>query len=97
MPRAIFCLFGAAMLLSGCAGALDPMQRPGNWVATNASNETIAQQAANPADLISGQGSATSNGVAASAALDLALGPSGAGTAKGLQTPAVVVQSSSGN
>ena len=97
MHRSMICLFSAAVLLSGCASPFDPMQRPGNWSETNAANETIAQQAANPADLIAGHGTGTSNGIAASAAIDLALGSNGAGTAKGLQTPAVVIQASSGN
>ena len=91
MPRFTLRVLCLAMLgLSGCTGAFDPYQRPGNWALTGASNETIAQQAANPADLISGQSSPTSNGIAASAAIDKALGAGGAGTATGLQTPAVI-------
>ena len=47
-----------------------------------------------PSDLISGRGNPNANGVAASAALDKALGPNGAGTAAGLQTPEqIAVQS----
>ncbi len=96
MIRAATFLCAAAMLaLSGCAGAFDPFQRPGNWAETGAANETIAQQAANPADLISGQGESTSNGVAASAAIDKAMGANGAGTAAGLQTPATPVAAAS--
>jgi hypothetical protein len=86
--HAAFFAFCAILLtLSGCQGAFDPMQRPGNWVATGAANEDIAQQVAVPSDLISGRGDPNSSGVAASAALDKALGPAGAGTAAGLQTP----------
>ena len=78
MRRAAFFAFCAILLtLSGCEGAFDPFQRPGNWSATGAANETIAQQVAVPSDLISGRGNPYSNGVAASAALDKALGPGG--------------------
>lgn len=88
MRRATFFAFCAILLtLTGCQGVFDPFQRPGNWVATGAANETIAQQVAVPADLISGRGNPNANGVAASAALDKALGPNGTGTAAGLQTP----------
>jgi hypothetical protein len=95
MRRAAFFAFCAILLtLSGCEGAFDPFQRPGNWVATGAANETIAQQVAVPSDLISGRGNPNTNGVAASAALDKALGPGGVGTAAGLQTPEqITVQS----
>lgn len=72
--------------LTGCVGAFDPFQRPGDWAATGASGKNVALQVANPGDLISGQSEATSNGVAASAAIDKALGANGAGTAAGLQT-----------
>jgi len=91
MPRFTFSVLCLAMLgLSGCAGAFDPFQRPGDWAETGAARKTIAEQAANPSDLISGQSDSLSNGVAASAAIDKALGPKGAGTAAGLQTPAVI-------
>ena len=91
MRRALFFSFCVTLLtLSGCAGAFNPFQRVGDWSETGAANETIAQQVANPGDLIEGQSSATSNGVAASAAIDQALGPDGAGTAKGLETPTVI-------
>ena len=91
MRRAVFFSFCVALLtLSGCAGAFNPYQRVGDWSDTGASNETIAQQVADPGDLIQGQSSSTSNGVAASAAIDDALGPDGAGTANGLQTPTVI-------
>jgi len=79
--------FGACLgilSLSGCAGALDPFQRPGTWSATGASNETIAQQAANKSDLIQGQSEPGSNGVAAVAGVEKALSD---GKATGLQTP----------
>ena len=86
MRRATFFMFCTILLtLTGCEGAFDPFQRPGTWWATGAANETIAQQAAAPSDLISGHGNPNANGVAATAALDKALGPNG--TAVGLQTP----------
>jgi hypothetical protein len=99
MRRATFFAFCAILLtLTGCQGAFDPFQRPGNWSATGAANETIAQQVAVPSDLISGRGNPNANGVAATAALDKALGPNGTGTAAGLQMPAQnAVQTSSGS
>lgn len=78
--------FGACLgilSLNGCAGALDQFQRPGTWSATGATNETIAQQAANKSDLIQGQSEPGSNGIAAVAGVEKALT---AGTATGLQT-----------
>jgi hypothetical protein len=87
MRLAIFFGFCVVLLsLAGCAGAFDPFQRPANWALTGAADETIAQQAANKSDLLSGESEPGSNGVAASAALDKALGANGAGTAAGLQT-----------
>ena len=64
---AFFCLCAGVLSLSGCAGAFDPFQRPGNWSETGAANEDLAQQAANKGDLISGQSEATSG--------DIAVGP----------------------
>ncbi len=58
------------LTLTGCAGAFDPLQRPGNWTEEGSADETIAQQAANPADLINGQSEPTSAGAVASGALD---------------------------
>ena len=83
-----FCV--TLLTLTGCVGAFDPFQRPGNWAETGAANETIAQQVANPSDLISGRSDPLTNGVAASAAVDKALGANGAGTAAGLQTPTTI-------
>jgi hypothetical protein len=92
---AVLTLLFSAGLLSGCAGAFDPYQRPGNWAMTGASRENIAQQAAYPSDLLSGRSSPTSSGVAASAGIDKALGGA-AGTAAGLQTaPPALTQSGS--
>ena len=73
----------AILALSGCAGAFDPYQRPGTWSLTGASNETIAQQVANKADLISGQSEAGANGVVAVGGVEKA---TSGGTDSGLQT-----------
>ena len=78
-----FSLCVGILSLSGCAGAFDPFQRPGNWALTGASNETIAQQAANKGDLIQGQSEPGTSGVIAVAGVEKALT---AGTASGLQT-----------
>jgi len=95
MRPALFLVFCATLLtLSGCAGAFDPYQRPGNWVETGAANETIAQQAANKSDLIQGESDPGSNGIAAVAGIEKAMS---GGTAAGLQTPATPVQASTGN
>ncbi len=80
----LFLLSILALPLTGCYP--DPYQNPGNWSMTGASRKNIVQQAANPADLLSGRSNPYSNGVAASAAVDQALGGA-AGTAAGLQKP----------
>jgi len=82
-------LIACCVFLAGCAD--DPFQRQGNWVPTGAARQNLAAQAADPADLIAGHGVHTSNGVAAVAAVDKALGGA-AGTAAGLQVvaPAIV-------
>jgi hypothetical protein len=86
MRRAVFFSFCVALLsLSGCQGAFDPFARPGQWANTGAANETIAQQAANKSDLISGTSEPMTSGVVATAGLDKALT---GGTATGLQTTA---------
>ena len=87
MRISALCLLAIFSLsLTACAGALDPFQRPGNWAMTGASRQNLAVQVATPSDLISGQSSSTSNGVAAAAGIDKALGGA-AGTAAGLQAP----------
>ena len=78
-----FCVM--LLSLSGCVS--DPYQRAGTWSATGASQEDLAQQVADPADLIRGKSEPYSNGVAAAAGVNKALGANGAGTAAGLQTP----------
>ncbi len=84
------CLCAIALGLTGCAGAFDPFQRPGNWAETGASNEDIAQEVAVKSDLINGASEPLTNGVVASAGIDKALGANGAGTAAGLQTTTTI-------
>jgi hypothetical protein len=78
-----FCLCTGVLSLSGCAGAFDPYQRPGNWSLTGAPTEIIAQQADNKADLIQGQSEPGTSGVVAVAGVQKAMTN---GTATGLQT-----------
>jgi hypothetical protein len=83
MRSVLFFSFCVGVLsLSGCAGAFDPYQRPGNWAATGAADETIAQQAANKGDLIQGQSEPGTSGLVAVAGVEKAMS---AGTASGLQ------------
>ena len=89
-----FSLCVTVLALSGCTGAFDPFKRPYQWSATGAANKTIAQQVANPADLISGQSEPMSSGVAATGGIDKALT---GGTATGLQTAATVVSAAGSN
>jgi hypothetical protein len=76
----------------------DPFENPGDWSMTGASRQNIAAQAANPVDLLNGRSDLNSNGVAASAAIDAALGGA-AGNASGLQKPppAITFTSGTGN
>lgn len=77
MRSALFFGICIVMLsLSGCAAAFDPLQRPGNWVATGAANETIAQQAANKGDLIQGQSEPGTQGVIAVSGIEKVTGGS---------------------
>ena len=91
-----FCLCAGILTLSGCVGAFDPFQRPGNCAETGASNETIAEQVANKSDLIQGESEPGTNGIVAVGGLEKGLT---AGTASGVQTtvtPSVSNASSSG-
>ncbi len=82
--RDFLILTAAALGLAGCYA--DPFQNPAQWSASNAAQDNLNAQVVTKSDLISGHGEATSNGVAASAGIDKALGQP-AGTAAGLQTP----------
>jgi hypothetical protein len=93
-PRDLLILAAAALGLGGCYA--DPFQNPGQWSPTYASQENLNAQAANKSDLINGHGNPYGNGIAASAAIDKALGQPG-GTAAGLQTPPPALSSSGGS
>ncbi len=96
MRKMIFLAVCAAPLgLTSCVGAFDPFQRPYQWSVTGAANETIAQQAANPSDLLSGESDPTTNGIVAAGGIDKALGAGGVGSASGLQTAITASSSTS--
>jgi hypothetical protein len=78
-----FGLCTGLLALSGCQGAFDPFQRPGNWSATNASNANIALQVVNKGDLIQGQSQQGSDGIVAVGGVEKALTN---GTATGIET-----------
>jgi hypothetical protein len=80
---AFFGVCAVLLSLSGCEGAFDPFQRPGNWSATNASNITITQQVANKGDLIQGRSEPGTNGIVAVGGVEKATSN---GTASGIQT-----------
>jgi hypothetical protein len=88
--RASFIRFNIAILscaalfgLASCQGAFNPLGRPGTWSATGAANETIAQQAAQKSDLISGETEPGVNGILAVGGVEKAVTN---GTATGVQT-----------
>jgi hypothetical protein len=81
------------MGLSGCY--VDPLQNPADWAMNGAPLENTAQMVADPSELIQGHGDPESNGVAAAAGVDVAIGGS-AGTAAGLQKPPPAISFSSG-
>jgi hypothetical protein len=78
--------------LTGCYP--DPYQNPGDWSMTGASRENTAVQVTDKAELFQGHGDNTSNGIAASAALDTALS---GGTAAGLQKPPKEISATPGS
>ncbi|MGE4481611.1 hypothetical protein [Acidocella sp.] len=79
----LFLSWVALLALAGCQGAFNPYNRPGTWSETGAANETIAQQVANKADLISGQSEPGENGIIAVGGIEKATTN---GTAAGIQT-----------
>jgi type IV pilus biogenesis protein CpaD/CtpE len=83
----------AAIGLAGCYP--DPFQNPGDWAMNASPLENTAQQVADPTELLQGHGDTTSQGVAAAAGVDLAIGGA-AGTATGLQKPPPTISFSSG-
>lgn len=87
MRSKLFLLCSMALLtLSGCQGAFDPFNRPGDWSATGASRRATALQAANQSDLIQGQSEPGSNGVLAVGGIQKATTD---GTGTGIQTAIV--------
>ncbi len=90
-------IFGglAAILCVGLTGCYaDPFQNPGNWTMNAAPRENVATQTADKTELFQGHGVGQSNGVAAAAGVDVALG---GGTASGLQKPPKDITFSSGS
>jgi hypothetical protein len=88
-----FLLVLAGLGLSGCY--LDPLQNPADWAMNGAPLENTAQMVSDKSELIQGHGDPSSNGVAAAAAVDVAIGGS-AGTAAGLQKPPPPISFTSG-
>jgi hypothetical protein len=95
---AITILFLSSLLLAGCVGPLAPdmFQRPGNWTMNAAPLENTAVQVSDKSDLLQGKSDTSSDGVAAAAGVDQAIGGA-AGTATGLQKPPAALSFSSGS
>jgi len=83
MRRSTLLLLAIAGIgLTGCYP--DPFQNPADWSMNGGPRENLAQQAADPSELLQGHGDNMSNGVAAAAGVDTAIGGA-TGTAAGLQ------------
>jgi len=95
--QALTILLLSALLLAGCVGPLDPdpFQRPGNWAMNAAPLENTAVQASDKSDLLQGKSDPSSDGIAATAGVDEAVGGA-AGTAAGLQKAPAALSFSSG-
>ena len=95
---AIALLLCSSLVLTACVGPLDmnPYNRPNNWSMNAAPLENTAVEADDKADLIQGKSDNTSNGVAATAAIDQALGEPN-GTAAGLQKAPSAISFSAGS
>jgi hypothetical protein len=75
----------AGILCLGLTGCYpDPFQNPADWQMTGAAREDTAQQVVNKDDLLAGRSEPGSQGVAAAAGVDVAIGGA-AGSAAGLQ------------
>jgi len=87
-------LLGAMCVsLSGCYP--DPYDNPGQWSMNGSERENTALMTADKSELIQGHGTPpASNGVAAAAAVDVAIGGT-AGNASGLQKPPPAITFSS--
>jgi hypothetical protein len=94
---ALLSLLVSALALAGCVGPLDtnPFARPGNWALNAAPLQNTAVQVSDKSDLLQGKSDDSSNGVAAAAGVDLAIGGA-AGTATGLQKVPEKITFSSG-
>jgi len=95
---ALTVLLITGLLLAGCVGPLDPdpFQRPGNWVMNAAPLENTASQVSDKSDLLQGKSDSASDGVAAAAGVDEAIGGA-AGTAAGLQKVPAALSFASGS
>lgn len=56
MVRSRSVLLGTVLLVAGCAGLVDPLDRPGTWRQTGANDANLRAMIADPADLERGQG-----------------------------------------
>jgi hypothetical protein len=79
--------------LTGCYA--EPFQNPGDWAPTGAAKEDLAMQAADKDDLLAGRSEPGSQGVAATAGVDAAIGGT-SGSATGLQKPPKDISFTSG-
>jgi len=91
--KALIILTLMSLALTGCY--LDPFANPYQWSMNGAPRENLAQQVADPSELIQGHGDNMSSGVAAAAGVDVAIGGA-AGNASGLQKPPAPISFSSG-
>jgi len=91
-------LLVSALVLSGCVGPLDPdpFHRPGNWSMNAAPLENTATQVSDKSDLLQGKSDPSSDGIAAAAGVDQAIGGA-AGSAAGLQKPPAALSFSTGS
>jgi len=90
MRQFLLVLLGAICVsLAGCYP--DQYQNPAQWSMTGAAREDTALMTADKSELIQGHGTpATSNGVAAAAAVDVAIGGT-SNSAAGLQKPPTAI------
>ncbi len=88
IAAAVLCL-----ALTGCYA--EPFQNPGDWAPTGAAKEDLAMQAADKDDLLAGRSEPGSQGVAATAGVDSAIGGA-SGSAAGLQKPPKDISFTSG-
>ncbi len=63
-------LLGGTAALAGCGPDYDPLTREGLWHPNHANRSNLTLMVANPADLVRGTGTTTSDGQLAAAAVD---------------------------